>query len=124
MPDFDIPLDSLKTSDDGVCRATARIPESSSWFDGHFPDDPILPGIAILDLVNRMICECARQMGRNLELVSMDRVRFRKVIRGMDTLCLEAAIDFSNPGGSHGFEVSKEDESVCRGTMSFAEIPK
>ena len=35
--------------------AAAAVPGDSAWYAGHFPDNPILPGIAILAMVEEAI---------------------------------------------------------------------
>jgi 3-hydroxymyristoyl/3-hydroxydecanoyl-(acyl carrier protein) dehydratase len=47
---------------------------SEPWFDGHFPGAPILPAVAQLDAVDRVL------RGAGLALVGVERARFRRVI--------------------------------------------
>lgn len=72
--------------------AAKAITRSEPWFTGHFPDDPVLPGVIML--------EAMAQMGRFLtpldhELVSsrlarIDAVRFFREARPGDVLRMEA----------------------------------
>jgi hypothetical protein len=43
--------------------ADAYIGAASPWFSGHFPDEPILPGIAILSMVSEVIRQVASERG-------------------------------------------------------------
>lgn len=47
---------------------------AEAWFDGHFPGAPILPAVAQLDIVDRLL----RDAG--LALAGVERARFRRVI--------------------------------------------
>jgi len=40
----------LEASDDDKMILKAEVPPDSPWFDGHFPENPILPGIAQLEM--------------------------------------------------------------------------
>ena len=45
--------------------ASACVPADSVWYAGHFPGNPILPGIAILALVEEAIIEAElKEKGR------------------------------------------------------------
>ena len=41
---------------DGEVKAHIRVPADSPWFDGHFPDAPVLPGVAQLGMVHDLLC--------------------------------------------------------------------
>ena len=49
----------------------------SPWFAGHFPDNPILPGIAQLKMVADII-GASRKDG--LRITGLSRVKFRKIV--------------------------------------------
>lgn len=60
---------------------------SEPWFDGHFPGAPILPAVAQLDGVDRLL------HASGLALVGVERARFRRVILPGETaeVAVEAA---------------------------------
>jgi len=94
--------------------ATAQVEAESPWFDGHFPGDPILPGIAQLEMVLRLIAQ--ESGGRRL--ASLTRVKFKKAVRPGMALDL-----FATPAGQpngYSFRISSGGEEVCLGTMVFA----
>ena len=41
--------------------ATARVPADSAWYDGHFPGNPILPGLALIALVEEAVLRFERE---------------------------------------------------------------
>lgn len=62
---------------------------SEPWFDGHFPGAPILPAVAQLDRVDRLLRE------EGLSLAGVERARFRRVILPGESaeFAIEAATD-------------------------------
>jgi len=67
-----------------VVEATVRVPEDLLYFSGHFPEDPVLPGVvqingAALPLVERSWPDLGRLLG-------VKRLKFIKIIRPGDTL--------------------------------------
>jgi len=53
FPDGDFLLEELTEVSDGWT-ATVVVPDSCRWFEGHFPGEPILPGVGQVDLVARL----------------------------------------------------------------------
>jgi uncharacterized membrane protein/acyl-CoA synthetase (AMP-forming)/AMP-acid ligase II len=79
------------------------IPDSSPYFDGHFPGFHLLPAVAQTELVIRF---AARYLGTGIEISEMKRVKFTSFIRPGAPLLLkltkkEKNISFtlSSPGG-------------------------
>jgi 3-hydroxyacyl-[acyl-carrier-protein] dehydratase len=102
-------------SDPRVLSVGVRVPADSPWFSGHFPGEPILPGIAQLGMVFDAI---ARAGDRKPTIKSISRVRFKRAIRPDDHLKIIAA-----PRGdeveSYNFRIMHEEEVVCSGAMTF-----
>ena len=69
-------------ADASVITAEIIVRSGSLWFDGHFPDNPILPGIAQMEMVFEVM---RRTIGPDLKLEGFKRVRFKQLIRP-DTL--------------------------------------
>jgi len=64
------------TSNDAVLLKRARQP-GHPGFSGHFPNDPVLPGIAILSMVTDTIKHQEAQKGNKIRIRGIRRVRFR-----------------------------------------------
>ena len=75
-------MTGLELLEDGGVRARFRARADSPWFEGHFPGEPVLPGIAQLSMAFEA-AEKAR--GEKLTLRGLRRVRFKKVIRPGDS---------------------------------------
>jgi 3-hydroxymyristoyl/3-hydroxydecanoyl-(acyl carrier protein) dehydratase len=89
------------------------VPPDSSWFSGHFPGEPILPGIAQLGMVFDAINQSKQQ---NLRICSISRVRFKQIIRPNDQLRVFATLKKDHTG-SYQFHITVEEELVCSGVL-------
>ena len=89
------------------------IPADSPWFKGHFPGDPMLPGIAQLHLVMDAI---RASLGQGVRLVGLKRVRFKRVIRPEETIEI-AADPVPDKPGMIRFQLTIEGENACSGLM-------
>jgi 3-hydroxyacyl-[acyl-carrier-protein] dehydratase len=106
-------LDDVKRSVSGEISARAVVPESSQWFSGHFPGDPILPAIAQLG----MVFDAIRQTSKHpVKISRVGRVRFKQVVRPGDGLQITAS-PMEKEAGSYSFQLSVQEELVCSGMM-------
>ena len=97
----------------GRIEARGLIPDDSPFFSGHFPGNPVVPGIALLGLVKAALA--AALPGR--EVTGFRRVKFRRVLQRGGAL--EAAIEVG-PGGGAKFEVAAEGELLCDGLVALS----
>jgi 3-hydroxyacyl-[acyl-carrier-protein] dehydratase len=91
----------------------AEVPPDSPWFDGHFPDDPTLPGIAQLEMAIDAIKLAGK---RNLSITGFRKVRFKRVIRPSQALKIIATPRKSKEG-SYAFRILVENELACNGVL-------
>jgi 3-hydroxyacyl-[acyl-carrier-protein] dehydratase len=91
--------------------ATIAVPSAGSYFEGHFPGRPILPGVVELALVLEAL---GREMRRPVVLRGISFVRLRQLVLPGD--CLElAARDVD--GGRTRFDLKREDLLVANGEL-------
>jgi len=100
--------------------AEARAPEGSPWFTGHFPGEPILPGIAILQAVYSAILRDVRSMGEDGRLVSLKRVRFTFPVRPGEKLDIRLNKQISERERVYTFKVTVGENLVCSGMAAVA----
>ena len=107
-------LKDLKRSDSRELRAEVQVPRDSPWFSGHFPEEPILPGIAQLGMVFDAIKQSSDQ---NLKVSSVSRVRFKQIIRPDDQLRIIVTPQ-KDHAESYVFRIMVKGELVCSGVMT------
>jgi 3-hydroxymyristoyl/3-hydroxydecanoyl-(acyl carrier protein) dehydratase len=95
--------------------AQVTVSGSSPWFSGHFPENPILPGIAQLNMVAEVI---ARARNENLCIRRLNRVKFKRLVKPDEILEIRAVA--ASGGGLYSFRITHATEDVCSGTMSLA----
>jgi 3-hydroxymyristoyl/3-hydroxydecanoyl-(acyl carrier protein) dehydratase len=81
-----------------------RVPEGHACFEGHFPGDPIVPGIVLLHWA---VTELARWQERELEVQALDALKFRRPVKPGETFALRLA-RASTP---HSFSFEMRDAS-------------
>jgi 3-hydroxymyristoyl/3-hydroxydecanoyl-(acyl carrier protein) dehydratase len=113
-------LKEMKGSQENEISADIHVPSDSPWFDGHFPGEPILPGVAQIGMVFDAIRKARNQ---DLKLSSVRRVRFKRIIRPDDQIKIIAA-PLKQEAGSYSFRILIRDEAVCSGVMTVEELNK
>ncbi len=84
------------------------------WFDGHFPDNPILPGVAQLAMAFDLIKAGALPMaGRVAEI---RRVRFKQIIGPADSVKVKI-IRRKGEATWYDFQILKNNDLACSGSM-------
>ncbi len=94
--------------------ASVTIPGNSYWFSGHFPDNPILPGIAQL----KMAVDLVTQHGMaNMRLTGLSRIKFRKIVRPEEQLDIQVTCNTAE--SYYTFKITSGNTAVCSGKMHF-----
>ena len=96
--------------------ANAMAKADSPWFSGHFPDDPILPGIAELSIVYDLIKLNEHEKGNDVRITSVKKVRFRQPVKPEESLNIEINPDEKNRD-LYSFKIKTENENICTGMI-------
>ena len=107
-------VNNMNRSEENEISADIRVPSDSPWFDGHFPGEPILPGVAQIGIVFDAIRKAHNQ---ELKVSSVRRVRFKRIIRPDDQLKI-IAVPLKQETDSYSFRILVQDETVCSGVMT------
>ena len=106
------PIDAAKLS------AEVYVPADSTWFNGHFPGNPVLPGIAQLGMVFDLI---GHGFSGAVRVREVSRVRFKQMILPGDRITVTAEPK-AGKAGLYTFRIAKGDELVCSGNMAVEPI--
>jgi peptidoglycan/xylan/chitin deacetylase (PgdA/CDA1 family)/3-hydroxymyristoyl/3-hydroxydecanoyl-(acyl carrier protein) dehydratase len=115
-------LSQLSAAADQIT-ASAGISGHSPWYAGHFPGHPILPGIAILALVEEAIVASELAEGRRMQITGVGRVRFRLPVGPDDRMEIRIVREERAVGWRYPFTVALAGEQVCTGVFT-AELEK
>ncbi|HNQ24487.1 MAG TPA: UDP-3-O-acyl-N-acetylglucosamine deacetylase [Phycisphaerae bacterium] len=67
---------------------------NEEYFQGHYPGDPIMPGVLIIEALAQiggvLLGQALEHRGKVAVLLSLDKVKFRRAVRPGDQLILEA----------------------------------
>jgi len=99
------------------------------YFQGHFPNDPIMPGVLQIEsmaqlggiLMNRMF----QSLGRIAYFMAIDDAKFRRIVRPGDRLHIEVVFKRARLGMSkvHG-KITVDGELACEADLMFAYKPE
>lgn len=101
-----------KSSSPDVIQAYVDLSPESPWFSGHFPNEPILPGFAVMSMVFDMIRLTVKEA---LILNAFKKVRFKKVMGPGDRLKIKAVKQSNDL--TYAFTVHANDIHACKGTI-------
>ena len=84
----------LETEGDERAVGIKNVTINEPYFLGHYPTQPIMPGVMILEAMAQMsgilLSRRLEHAGKAAVLLSMDRVKMRRPVRPGDQLVLEA----------------------------------
>lgn len=93
-------------------------------FQGHFPDDPIMPGVYQLEAMAQaagiLVNKISDRQGAIAYFIAVDNARFRKVLRPGDQLRIEVKMVKirMNMFRVHG-EIRVDDQVACEADLMF-----
>jgi len=94
-------IDRVLSAEGGVVHALKNVSINEPFFTGHFPTDPVMPGVLIIEALAQASMFCMRDQmepGQIGYLAGIEGARFkRKVIPG-DQLHLHAKLEFLRRG--------------------------
>jgi len=106
-------------------KALKNVDENEYYFKGHFPNNPIMPGVLIIEAIAQAgaiaVLLLAENKGKLVLFAGIDKARFKKIVRPGDKLEIEVEITGlrRNIGKAKGTARVK-GEIVCYSEAMFA----
>ena len=90
-------VDQVEELEPGVrCVATRTLLADDFWFAGHFPGNPVMPGVlqveAMAQAAGILLLRRGSSEGKVALLMSADKVKFRKAVRPGDQVVINAKL--------------------------------
>ena len=101
------------------------VDEKEYYFKGHFPENPIMPGVLIVESLAQTgavaILSMEENKGKNALFGGIDKIRFKKQVTPGDTLKLEVnIIKRKGPIGIGEAIATVDGKVVAKGELTFA----
>jgi len=119
-------IDEVIELEPGVrCVARRTLRPDEWWFAGHFPGNPVMPGVLIVEALAQTGAVAAlaqpENAGKLMLFAGIDRVRFKRVVRPGDTLELKVEVTAMRAGVGRGAALATVGgQAACRGELMFA----
>lgn len=107
--------------------AYKQVKEEEWYFKGHFPGNPIMPGVLITESLAQTgavaILSLEENKGKNALFGGIDKMKFKKMVVPGDTLKLEVKIiKQKGPIGVGEAIATVEGKLVAKGELTFAVV--
>jgi len=109
----------IQMSDDKII-ATRKIRPDEFYFTGHFPGEPIMPGVLIVEALAQTggVLLLQKRKGSIPLFMGIDKTRFRKIVRPGDTLTMYVEVLHDRGAVVKIKGIARvEDEIVCETTI-------
>ncbi len=119
-------VDDVDACDPGSrIRARYRVTGDEPFLAGHFPGNPVFPGVLQLEALAQAgaiaVLDDDRYAGRLPLFGGVDDVRFRRIVRPGDELLLDVTMEQLSARGGWGRGSASVDGAVCcRARLLFA----
>ena len=119
----------LEVSDDGKkAVAIKNVTANEPFFQGHFPDNAIMPGVLIVEALAQAGGAAllrSQAEGKLAMLAGLDNFKFRKPVVPGDTLRLEVElVRLRGPIGRVAARALVDGEVAAEGEITFALVPR
>jgi 3-hydroxyacyl-[acyl-carrier-protein] dehydratase len=117
-------LDEVLELEPGV-RVLARKTVTDADCEGHFPGNPIMPGVKMVEALAQCgavaVLSQPENRGKLALFAGIDDVRFKRIVRPGETLLLECEIEtVRGPVGKGRVKATVAGQLAVRGTLTFA----
>ena len=117
-------IDEVLELEPGV-RVLAQKTVTEADCEGHFPGNPIMPGVKMVEALAQCgavaVLSQPENRGKIALFAGIDDVRFKRIVRPGETLLLECEIEtVRGPVGKGRAKATVDGQLAVRGTLTFA----
>lgn len=114
--------------DKGYILGQKNVTINEAFFQGHFPDAPIMPGVLILEALAQaggVMVHLKANNGKIAVLLNVNNAKFRQPVRPGDVLFLKGeGIHFSTKGGRVKVTALVNDKVAVEAEIGFALVDR
>ena len=105
--------------------ALKHLKEDEFWFKGHFPGQPVQPGVLMIEMLAQAGAVCVLSMPENKGKIAffagIEKARFRRMVYPGETLTLEVTLTkFRGPVGFGTAVATVDGQKAVTAEISFA----
>ena len=89
---------SIEEYNEGNISAIIEINKEHDILKGHFPEQPIVPGVAQILMIKEIICNCFE---RDLQLISSKSIKFLAMLNPNQISTINAEITYIKEGNTY-----------------------
>jgi 3-hydroxyacyl-[acyl-carrier-protein] dehydratase len=117
-------IDEVLELEPGV-RVLAQKTVTEADCEGHFPGNPIMPGVKMVEALAQCgavaVLSQPENRGKLALFAGIDNVRFKRIVRPGETLLLECQVEtVRGPVGKGRVKATVDGQLAVRGTLTFA----
>lgn len=112
---------------DGTAHAWATIPEDPFYCRGHFPGNPVVPGVILCEMMAQSSCQLFPEMFLNNLMMyrGLEQIKFRRTVRPGDVCeIITRLIERRGTLFICDSDVQVNGQSCARGRFSVVATPK
>ena len=111
----------------GLVETTARVPQESTIFEGHFPGHPLMPGVLLIESMAQSsgyAILALNGFSRMPFLSAVREAKLRRFVEPGDTLSIEASIEHDGSGyAMTEAKITLDGAAVASSKLTFRVMP-
>lgn len=121
-------VDKILKLEDKCAVGIKNVTANEHFFQGHFPDEPVMPGVLIIEALAQvagvLMLSKPENRGKMAYFMSIDKVKFRKTVLPGDQLKLKVEVEkVKTKTGRVHTKAFVEDKVVAQANLMFALVP-
>lgn len=116
-------VDDIDIDQEGVAHARYRIREDEFFCRGHFPGNPLVPGVILCEIMAQSCALLVKDeiVGKTTLYSGIDNVRFKNPVRPGDLCEIKAVLRGKRANMFFcDAEITVQGQLCCKGSLSFA----